>query len=354
MKIDRYNRLTSDSKTKASFIASFMRRRGGSKLVVLVCLCLVFLTFSALDWQITVAESPRIEAESTSQGNDESITVENEEAAIKLLRRVIFQLASGPAFEAKVRQRVWTTGREVVGVGTYEQSGQTTGQFNFQMTMHDGEGKHTLQQISDGRLAWTRSEVAGEISLHRVDVARLDEWAANAQNEDTLPLRLRVGGWIELLEQIKRDHQLQVAGGRLQGQPVWVVTATLSEDQQNEVIRASGRAEWPQLYPVKVCVVISKVGNKESGFGKFMPLRIEHWSRAIDEPSESDAEKTQQAERLISLVELYSIRQIAPPPIERFRFENRDAEVNFTNETDGYLKRFGVNVAELAPSKHYR
>ncbi|WP_372721351.1 hypothetical protein [Novipirellula sp.] len=354
MKIDRYNRLISDSKSTKGFTASFTRRRGGSNWIVLLCLGVVFLTFSALDWQITVADTPHSETEAGPDPSDQAAVLENEEAAKKLLRRVIFQLASGPAFESKVRQRVWTTGREVVGVGTYEQSGHTTGQFNFQMTMHDGEGKHTLQQMSDGRLAWTRSEVAGEISLRRVDVARLDEWSASSPRENALPLRVRVGGWIELLEQIQPEHQLQIASGRLQGQPVWVVTATLPESKQDKVMQTSGREEWPTLYPVKVSVVISKVGNKESGFGKFMPLRIEHWSRAMDEPTDSEAEEISQAERLISLVELYSIRQIAPPPIERFRFENRDAEVNFTNETDRYLKRFGVNVAELAPIKHYR
>ncbi|GAA5506691.1 hypothetical protein [Novipirellula caenicola] len=354
MKIDRYNRVIRDSKFAWSFPASFTRRHGGSKGIVLVCLCIVFLTFSALDWQITVADTPYDETAAAAAPSDQAAVMENEDAAKKLLRRVIFQLASGPAFESKVRQRVWTTGREVVGVGTYEQSGHTSGQFNFQMTMHDGEGKHTLQQMSDGRLAWTRTEVAGEISLRRVDVARLDEWSASSQHDGMLPLRVRVGGWIELLEQIQLDHQLQIASGKLQGQPVWVVTATLPQSKQDHILQTSGRDQWPTLYPVKVCVVISKVGNQETGFGKFMPLRIEHWSREMDPPSGPEPEEIPQAERLISLVELYSIRQIAPPPIERFRFENRDAEVNFTNETDRYLKRFGVNVAELAPIKQYR
>ncbi|EMI17028.1 putative secreted protein [Rhodopirellula maiorica SM1] len=353
MKIDRYNHRICDSKFVPRFTSSFTRRRGGSKGIVLVCLCAVFLAFSALDWQITVADTPFGDTEAVAEPSDQAAVLENEEAAKKLLRRVTVQLASGPAFESKVRQRVWTTGREVVGVGTYEQSGHTSGQFNFQMTMHDGEGKHTLQQMSDGRLAWTRTEVAGEISLRRVDVARLDEWSASSQHEGMLPLRVRVGGWIELIEQIQRDHQLQIASGKLQGQPVWVVTATLPESVQDKVMQSSGREEWPTLYPVKVCVVISKVGNKESGFGKFLPLRIEHWSRVMDEPSGPETDEIPQAERLISLVELYSIRQIAPPPIERFRFENRDAEVNFTNETDRYLKQFGVHVAELKPTERY-
>ena len=44
-----------------------------------------------------------------------------------LIREVINRLANGDAFDAKVRQRVWTAGRKVVGVGTYVQSGGGTG-----------------------------------------------------------------------------------------------------------------------------------------------------------------------------------------------------------------------------------
>ena len=40
------------------------------------------------------------------------------------------------------------------------------------MTMHDGKGKHTLQQISDGRLAWTRTQIGETVQLQRVDVAQ--------------------------------------------------------------------------------------------------------------------------------------------------------------------------------------
>ncbi|TWU26604.1 hypothetical protein Pla52o_04570 [Novipirellula galeiformis] len=353
MKIDRYKRLTSDSKTCSGFMAGFTPRRGPAWRSGLITTTIVLLTFSLLNRLPAVAQEPAAETATPAQANPPDAPLQNQEAAKKLLQRVIFQLASGPAFESKVRQRVWTSGREVVGVGTYEQSGQATGQFNFQMTMHDGEGKHTLQQISDGRLAWTRTEVAGQISLRRVDVARLDEWSNATPAEASLPLRLRVGGWIEMFEQIQRDHQLHVASGKLQGQPVWVVTATLPEAKQDELIQIYGRTEWPTLYPVKICVVVSKVGNKDSGFGKFMPLRIEHWSREVAEPSDSPAEQVNHSERLISLVELYSIRQIAPPPIERFRFENRDAEVNFINETERYLNQFGVNVAAFEQAQRH-
>ena len=106
------------------------------------------------------------------------IKAQSETQAVQLLRAVLEMVVNGPAFDAKVRETVWTTGRGVVGVGTYEQAGGGTGRFNLQVTMHDGDGKHRLQQISDGRLAWTRTEISGKVSLRRVDVGRLDEWVS--------------------------------------------------------------------------------------------------------------------------------------------------------------------------------
>jgi len=97
-----------------------------------------------------------------------------QQQAVTLIGRVLRELVHGDAFDAKVRETVWTSGREVIGVGTYEQAGAGTGRYNLQVTMHDGEGKHRLHQISDGRLAWTRTEIADQVSLRRVDVGRLD------------------------------------------------------------------------------------------------------------------------------------------------------------------------------------
>ena len=78
-------------------------------------------------------------------------TPESQPQAVKMVEQVIAKLAHGAAFNARVRQRVWAAGREVVGVGTYEQAGGGTGRFNLYLTMLDGDGRHTLHQTSDGR-----------------------------------------------------------------------------------------------------------------------------------------------------------------------------------------------------------
>lgn len=279
-----------------------------------------------------------------------------------LLDQVLQYLAEGPAFDAKVRESVWTAGREVVGVGTYEQAGGGTGRYHLQVTMHDGDGKHHFQQISDGRLAWTRTEIAGNVSLRRVDVGRLGEWfqTSTARGQifaDDLGIspRLMVGGWTEMLGTIRRDYAVTAARYTLVDQPVWVITGDLLPERRQQIMAENGLGVWPELHPTRVRVAIAAKPDPETNFGQWLPVRIEFWSDpppVSDEPADQDAEEENAGParpargRLITLVELYSIRPIDPPAIEKFRFDNQDAEVNFINETDRYLQQYGIEVTQ--------
>lgn len=352
-----------------------------------------------------------------------SIAPADADPARRLLARVIEQIALGPAFDAKFRQRVWVGGREVIGVGTYEQAGDGSGWFNMQVAMHDGDGKHTLQQISDGRLAWTREQIGDDVSLQRVDVGRLDQWVHSGANSavsapvyrgsltsgnatdhrqttarrdhlvDHLPPSVRVGGWTEMLESIAADHDLQVVSGRLEDRDVWIIRGSMRPDIREARLEEFGTPTWPELCPTQVVVAIAKAASPETGFGQGLPLRIEFWtdpqtneppnsangskdsgsaedgsvdtsvdgnshsglastgtavdalSAAPKAPAEKPIAATQKG-RLISLIELYSIRPISSPPIGRFRFENQDMSVNFTNDTDRYLTRYGIQITE--------
>jgi hypothetical protein len=266
--------------------------------------------------------------------------------AVQLLRQVLHRIVHGPAFDAKVRETVWTTGREVVGVGTYEQAGGGSGQFNLQVTMHDGDGKHRLQQISDGRLTWTRSEIAGQVALRRVDVGRLDQWVGRVHTAMTVSPGLRVGGWAEMLTTIERDHVLRVDAAQLKDESVWVISGTLRDDRRQEVLTKSGRQQWPALYPSRVRVALKSEPDPQTGFGALLPIRMEFWSDRMAAGDPATGGQAAEQGRLITLIELYSIRPIAPPPPQRFRFENQDAEVNFTNETDKYIELYGVQLTE--------
>jgi hypothetical protein len=288
---------------------------------------------------------PSTQVSQTAAPSDRSQQNLSQPRAVNLLRQVLDMVVHGPAFDAKVRETVWTTGREVVGVGTYEQAGGGSGRFNLQLTMHDGDGKHRLQQISDGRLAWTRSEIAGHVALRRVDVGRLDQWVKGETSHMRVSPGLRVGAWAEMLSTIERDFNLRVDGASLKGEAVWVISGILRSDQRDRVRIESGREDWPMLHPTRVRVAIKSKPDPKTGFGQLLPIRIEYWSDAIvGTNSASPAEKRE--DRLITLIELYSIRPISAPSAQRFRFENQDAEVNFTNETDRYIQLYGVQLTQ--------
>ncbi|MGB7325379.1 MAG: hypothetical protein WBD31_10955, partial [Rubripirellula sp.] len=229
----------------------------------------------------------------------------------------------------------------------YEQAGGGTGRFNLQVTMHDGDGKHRFQQISDGRLAWTRTEIAGEVSLRRVDVGRLDEWIRGDSDDNSIAPRLRVGAWTEMLTTIQRDYTLTAASFKLKGTPVWVLTGTLRKSKREQVLAESGLETWPDLYPTQVRIAIAAKHDPQTNFGQWLPVHIEYRSDAVTVSDPNDPAKTVTTNgRLITLIELYSLRPIQPPPIEKFRYENQDAEVIFVNETDRYLQMHGVQLTE--------
>lgn len=258
---------------------------------------------------------------------------------------MIDRIANGAAFDAKVRQRVWTAGREIVGVGTYLQAGQGTGRFNLQLTMHDGDGKHRLQQISDGRLAWTKKIISDHVSLKRVDVGRLSEWVREANRGkpvEDIPVRLRIGAWTEILDTIQRDYVLQL--GTSKRKKLLVISGTLRAAARERIQSESGAKEWPELFPTHVKIAVTPAPDPETGFGEGLPVRMEFWSDPIDNPASTDVVRGEG--RLVSLIELYSIRPITAPPVERFRFENQDARVNFVNETERYLRRYNIRLTE--------
>lgn len=313
------------------------------------------------------AESPNIAATNNTRENN---TAANNDHGTRLLGRVIEQIALGEAFDAKVRQRVWVGGREVIGVGTYEQAGDGSGRFNLQVAMHDGDGKHTLQQISDGRLAWTREQIGNQIVLQRVDVGRLDQWVHGASLSDDeavvssnsivghLPPSVRVGGFAEMLETMMADYDLRVVAGRLEDQEVWIVRGSLKADVRLHMLADFPDNEWPELCPNEMVVAIAKSAQTDSQFGQGIPVRFEFWvkgkavapiastNQSGDSDSSAEPIPPPPSSRMVSLIELYSIRPISSPPIGRFRFENQDMEVNFTNETDRYLSRYGIRITE--------
>ncbi|MEM6468746.1 MAG: hypothetical protein AAF802_04200 [Planctomycetota bacterium] len=306
---------------------------------------LLFAAFIVL-WpsHLTCATGPSQAASSDSKPLDDP-------AAHKVLRQVIERLAFGESFDCKVRQRVHTTGREVIGAGTgsYLQVGGGTSQFSFRMTLHDGVSQHTLQQISDGRLAWTRREISEAVTLSRVDVGWLDEGARLSSTAERIRPSMLIGGPAEMLDVISRDFDLRLGTSLLDERKLFVVMGDLKPSKREQIHGMLGGRAWPEYLPTRVNVAIAQEDDPETSFGRGLPVRIEHWSDPLEDEGGSTHDQSLRR-RMISLLEFYSIKPIKPPPVERFRFENQDAEIDFVNETNRYENRFGVRVSAVPDS----
>ncbi len=291
-----------------------------------------------------------------------------QDQAALLVQRTIERLALGDAFDAKLRQRIWVGGREVTGIGHYEQSGGGTGRFSLEMTVHDGDARQSIRQISDGKLAWVRTQLGAAITLRRVDLGRIDEVyrelaradaastaAVGGQrtilaNDAVTPPWMRVGGLVELVDQIARDYDLRVGKGTIDKKPVWIVRGVMSERAWSRIEQAGDEVA---LCPFEVQLAIAAAGDA-AGFGAGLPVQIEFYSRpsekpeaapsgvsAAEPPTETPRPSAGDAPRgrLISLLEVYALRRIQPSPEERFRYKGDEPDVTFSNDTRIYLDR---------------
>jgi len=325
-----------------------------------------------------------------------------EAGPVKLLvQRTIQRLALADAFDAKLRQRIWAGGREVVGIGHYEQSGGGTGRYSLEMTIHDGDLRHTNHQISDGKLAWIRTHLGDAVTLRRVDLGRIDEFyrelarqglareplaisrEANpgelATQDEWVQPWMRVGGLVELVDQIAHDYTLRISKGYVDERAVWILRGELTPAAFERMTNGDNGAVWSALNPYEVRMAIAATGD-ESGFGIGLPVRIEFWGQpptplgesagsvpastlASDlrgenasaatsvqptaeqqnneqpPPSSPTPLKDTPRGQLISLLEIHALRRIQPSPEERFRFEREDRDVAFFNDTRRYLER---------------
>lgn len=245
------------------------------------------------------------------------------QAATAMAERIIEYLTLGPPLEAKLRQRVWAAGREVVEVGRYEQAGRGSGRLRMELQVPIADGTSRWQQTCDGRLAWTREEMAGEVRVRRVDLGRLDEVAVPARSQRVSP-RLRVGGLAEIVDRIAADFVLRLYEGHIEGKPMIVLQGPFREDVAESLMNRLERQTWPELVPRQVRIAVAA-----DSLDAPLPSRIEFW--------------TEPEGRRISLLEIYDVAGIEPPGIDQFRFEPGGDD--FSNETQMYLDRFTPGLA---------
>ena len=290
------------------------------------------------------------------------------DAAEMAVQTTMLRLAHGPSFDAKLRQTVWSEDRQILGVGTCTHAGRGTGRYRIQVTMHDGRDKHSMMQISDGRLAWTSLTVGGNQRIGRVDLGRVDHGdpslvammnlRGGTYRTDTagpgmggdrrLSRAMRVGGLIEMLDQIGENYRLHLRKARLHDVPVWVISGQMDVERRSELAASMGVGQLSRHHPGHVRVVIADQDDPQTGFGRGLPVRFEYWNQAqpvlSGEPAEvgGQARENRDAEsvrrQMVSVIELHAVRPIETPDAVDFRYEWTENDVDFVNETSRYQR----------------
>ncbi|PNY34497.1 hypothetical protein C2E31_23065 [Rhodopirellula baltica] len=299
----------------------------------------------SLDTRLAMSE---VDAQANENANSHQLlgTQQQNDRASEVIDQVIDRLGNGAPFDCIISQKIRTADREITGVGSYLQMGMGTGRFIFSMKVHDGDGKHTLFQISDGRLTWTRSQVDEDVSLSRVDVGWLDEGARALHRDSRIKPSMKVGAIGEMLDTIRDQYDLSLGTSQLKGRPLVVVIGTLKQSRRDEMKSILGGQPWPETYPTRVNIAIAQHDDPKSNFGKGLPVRIEHLGEIPRQGSDDSADSNSGVKpHMISLLEFYSIRPVEPRPVERFRYDNQNTEIDFVNETARYEQKFGIHVS---------
>ena len=263
----------------------------------------------------------------------------------EVVARAAAQISRTPSLEAKIRQRVFLLGQELLGSGYYVQLRHRDGnQFRFDLRMQAGEQLTSFQHHNDGTYLWIRRDADGVQSLSRVSLERVAEAKRAAGQEPAIgpnvaanSFNLGVGGLAQLLQGLDQHFAFGIAGtSEIGGVPVWQVSGKWKREslrmllpQQADAIAAGAEPELNQL-PQLVPHTVSLVLGRDTQIPLF-PYRVEF--------SRRDSETGRQ--RLTLCMELHEVRLRPDLDARQFRFELED-EQRVEDETDAYLRKLGL------------
>lgn len=201
-----------------------------------------------------------------------------ETPAQRILERTRYELDRLEHFSARVRCRVALFDEELIGAGTYFQSG--AGQqkkLRSELRLQTGDTVISAMQVSDGRYVWSNMETFAGPILTRVDLRRLRQQREHAGNE--LPEELWAwGGLPKLLKNLETSFQWdQALTGYLEADktPAWSIRGMWrGEEYARLVPQQAGQVAggvlsgFPQQIPGSVTIFIRQQD--------YLPQRIEY------------------------------------------------------------------------------
>ncbi len=275
--------------------------------------------------------------------NTEARPVVADRRAEDLLAKSIAMLERCPSIAAKTRQTVYLYGKHLVGSGEYlEQRDGPSRMFRVELKMQVGNELRTLLHVCDGRYMWRCESYKGKGTAERVDLARaaraldgrVELGTMNKMGEWT-----RLGGLSELLRDLRDWFQFTtVAAAKLPDQTpvmrlegVWKpdrLTALMPEPRPQSKSADAVASRLPEHLPDRVILFL--------GRDDLFPFRVEYRRRT---PQLSLMPGAEEDSAMVTM-DLFEAKFNVP--MDRSRFSFTPGNLEYSNQTDRFLERLGV------------
>ena len=255
-----------------------------------------------------------------------------------LLRNAVQELARHTTVAAKLRQQINLFGHQIIGSGTYLQQGRGVDlRLRMDLKLTVSERLASLQQVSDGKSFWVRSD--GLEPSSRTTCVDLDRVRHAIQRKElagaaAAPGGISIGGLPRLLESIDGAFRFgTVAEQRLDRLAVWRIEGTWERAKLAELLPAQAErlktagapdlSKLPEHLPDCVRLLLGK--------DDLFPYRIEYLRTRASEPGAGGPTDR----KLLVLMELFEVQTNLS--IDPRNFVYRPAK--FVDATGEFLKK---------------
>ncbi|MEE3367762.1 MAG: hypothetical protein VX346_00320 [Planctomycetota bacterium] len=256
-----------------------------------------------------------------------------------LVLRAAKQLLQLPSFETRIRQTIDLAGQQLVGTGTYRQSGTSVSPLiRMELRVQTANGVASLQQIRNQRFLWIRRAFIDHTVLERIDLKRVNEaLAQNRPVQDKIaPLNLELASWIarggipSLLVSLEQHFKFGVAQTRkidrvdvwqIMGQ--WKTPATTLSDRARQTTSQDQAPSDDAIRPDRVRLLL----------GQNRPVHLFPYQIVFFREDKG-------ASRPIVSIDFFDIRKV--PEVDRAWFEYQPGNQDVDDLTEPFLMRLGI------------
>ena len=256
-----------------------------------------------------------------------------------LVLKAAKQLLQLPSFETRIRQTIDLAGQQLVGTGTYRQSGTPLSPLiRMDLRVQMANGVASLQQVRNQRFLWIRRGFMDRTVLARIDLRRVDE--ALTQNRlmpaGTAALDVELADWMarggipSLLGSLEQQFRFGLAQTRkIDRVDVWQITG----QRKPPVLSASNAAQQTTSQNRKETDNVIQPDRVRLLLGRSKPVPLFPYQIVFFREDKGTS-------RAIVSIDFFDIRKMSE--VDRAWFDYQPGNQDVEDLTETFLMRFGV------------